>query len=110
MQIGEYLKAYQDFYREFFPDATPEMIKEKLLDEICELEMADMEHEVGGPFDAVLDEMLDVMNLAILNVFTHISKDPLQAGWEKLQRTRRKYLEFKESAQGHCDRINGRVA
>lgn len=84
MQIDDYLRAYAEFNTEFCPNETDEEILLGVVDETDEMLNASSEA-------ACLDELLDVMNRSIKAVHRLISKDPLHAGYEKLQRTAMKY-------------------
>lgn len=84
MQINEYLAEYRRFYDEFFQNATATDIERKLHEEI--FEYMDAETNVQE-----LDELVDLMNIAIYNVYRRVSIDPLHAGFLKLQKTAEKY-------------------
>ena len=94
MQIDEYLAEYAQFYNEFFPKATDDDIERKLAEEFFEY----MDAETN---EQELDELVDLMNIAIYNVYRRVSIDPLHAGFTKLRRTAEKYRRANDSNSQH---------
>lgn len=80
MQIEEYMMHYEQFLTEFEPDTTPEKRAAKAVEEMCEY--------LEAPSD---DEAVDLMNASISLVISRGIKNPLFAGYLKLQRTAEKY-------------------
>lgn len=93
MQIDEYLLHYEQFHREFNIDTSPKAKKEKLVAEVCEF----LEADFDGDTAAASDEAIDVMNTAISNVVARGIKNPLFAGYLKLQRTAEKYRKTQKN-------------
>ncbi|MDD2898978.1 MAG: hypothetical protein PHI31_09725 [Desulfuromonadaceae bacterium] len=87
MQIDEYLMHYEKFQNEFGIDTSPKARSAKLIMETCEL--IEAEHKADDT--ATIDEAIDVMNCSIALVVAHGVKNPLHAGYMKLQRTAEKY-------------------
>ena len=93
MQIDEYLFHYEQFFKEFGIYPTPVERKEKVVIEMCEF----LEADFPGNEAAADDEAIDLMNTAITNVAARGIKNPLFAGYQKLQRTAAKYRALKVS-------------
>ena len=93
MHIDEYLLHYEQFHREFNIDTSPEAKKVKLLSEVCEF----LEADFAGDTAAADDEAIDVMNTAISHVIARGIKNPLFAGYLKLQRTADKYRKTQKN-------------
>jgi phosphoribosyl-ATP pyrophosphohydrolase len=87
MQIDHYLDEYMMFHAEFCPTATPEQKLCKLCEEIEEHIEAVNSHDE----EDIINETIDVMNTAIAYLHSVGVKDPLHAGWAKLQKTAEKY-------------------
>lgn len=87
MQIDEFLMHLGMFHDEFKIDISPGARADKLFDEVNEFATA-MVHETKEKAD---DEAIDVMVCAIANVAARGIKNPLHAGFMKLQRTAEKY-------------------
>ena len=89
MQLAEYYIHYRDFNLEFFPDETLPDIEQKLLEEFYEFIDA---LKFGDVYEGhSVDEGLDLLNVLLKWLKVKGIKDPLHAGYEKLQRTAEKY-------------------
>lgn len=80
MDIREYQLHYERFHEEFGIDTSVKAKTDKLIEEVCEY--------LEEPSD---DEALDIMNVAISLVMARGIKNPLFAGYLKLQRNTEKY-------------------
>lgn len=91
MQIDEYMFHYEAFFKEFNIEVTPTSRADKLTEEMCEF----LEALHNNNQTAADDEAVDLMNAAISNVIARGIKNPLFAGYLKLQRTAEKYRKRK---------------
>lgn len=89
MDIDNYLYHYDEFTTEFNLPTDPVARGNKAIQEAIEFNVA-FHHGTDSEAD---DEALDLMNTAISNVVARGFKNPLHAGYLKLQRTAEKYRE-----------------
>ena len=88
MDMQLYLHHYREFLNEFDPDADINARVAKTLTESMELREAWL---FSGDDDSVKEEAIDLMNCAISLVSYLGVKNPLHAGYMKLQATAEKY-------------------
>lgn len=96
MLFEHYISEYRKFDAEHFPDATLQEIEDKLMGEMLELSI---ELATNGTAENRIDEALDVMNMSIKLLVSYGVKNPLFAGWQKLQATSEKYRRMQCNAQ-----------
>jgi uncharacterized protein YutE (UPF0331/DUF86 family) len=90
MEFAEFLLHYEQFDREFCPNADLDDVECKCLEEMEELaEVIAYEK----PLEMRIEECLDVMNMTIKLLTRYGVKDPLGAGVLKLELTAEKYRE-----------------
>jgi len=99
MEIEEFLYHYNEFHKEFCPNAKSEQKREKMLDEIAEFTAA----VERGNNKHIIDESIDVMNTTIAYLISVGVPDPLFAGYEKLQKTAAKYRAIREGVMSRTD-------
>jgi hypothetical protein len=90
MDMHEYLLHYSHFDKQFCPTATVEEVEDKLMEEMQELQWAILQE--SDTADRI-GECIDVMNVSIKLLKRYGVVDVLDAGYMKLELTRRKYLE-----------------
>lgn len=87
MDMDLYLHHYREFHAEFCPGAGTAEKADKVYEEAHEFIDAYFDDDEN----AQINESLDLMNTAIAFLVEAGIKDPLHAGYLKLQRTAEKY-------------------
>ena len=90
MEMDNYLQHYEDFDKEFCPQATVADVECKMLEEMGELQSCLQWPEKSTPEETV-GELLDVMNVSIKLLKRYGIHDPLFFGVQKLEATALKY-------------------
>ena len=87
MEIDLYLHHYKAFHAEFMPHAGPTEKHGKMVEEVFEF----IEASMSGSHADRISEAIDVLNTTIAYLDSEGVKNPLFAGYLKLQETAEKY-------------------